>query len=92
MSLDSIYNLEEVDSLEVLVIVDNEVDPISKYVPTVVAYGNLGHIAMASPHVPNDRGEGVREVRMNQVCCAAHGLSLMVVCTCLVKARNIQLC
>jgi 7,8-dihydropterin-6-yl-methyl-4-(beta-D-ribofuranosyl)aminobenzene 5'-phosphate synthase len=72
--------LEEIDSLEVLVIVDNELDPISKYVPSVIAVGNLGHVGMASPHIPTDRGEGVRELRMNQVCCGAHGLSLMVVC------------
>ena len=72
--------LVEIDSLEVLVIVDNELDPISRYPPAVLAMGNLAHIGMASPYRPEDRGEGVHEVRMDQICCGAHGLSLMIVC------------
>jgi len=79
------FHLEEIDSLEVLVIVDNELDPISRYTPTVIAYGNLGQVGMASPHVPENRGDGTRELRMDQVCCGAHGLSLMIV-----RLRNIS--
>lgn len=77
-------SLLELDSVEILVIVDNEVDPISKYPnPAVEAYGNLADIAYASPFHPKDRPKDgnvdVREIRMEQICCGAHGLSLMVV-------------
>lgn len=73
--------LEELDSLEILVIVDNEVDPISKYPQEgLEAYGNLADIAKDSPYLPKDRGgQAVHEVRMDQICCGAHGLSLMIV-------------
>lgn len=73
--------LEELDSLEILVIVDNEVDPISKYPQEgVTAYGNLADLAKDSPYLPKDRGgKAVHEVRMDQICCGAHGLSLMIV-------------
>jgi hypothetical protein len=73
--------LEEIDSIEILVIVDNEVDPISKYPQEgVTAYGNLADLARDSPYHPNGRGgKGVHEVRMDQICCGAHGLSLMIV-------------
>jgi 7,8-dihydropterin-6-yl-methyl-4-(beta-D-ribofuranosyl)aminobenzene 5'-phosphate synthase len=80
--------LLELDSLEILVIVDNEVDPISKYPhPAVSGYGNLADIAVGSPYRPSDRPKGgdVREVKMEQICCGAHGLSLMVV-SCLVSS------
>lgn len=73
--------LEELDSLEILVIIDNEVDPISKYPQQgLTAYGNLADLARDSPFLPKDRGgKTVHEVRMDQICCAAHGLSLMIV-------------
>jgi hypothetical protein len=75
--------LEEIDSLEILVIIDNEVDPISKYPQEgVTAYGNLADLARDSPYHPDDRGKGVHEVRMDQICCGAHGLSLMIVGFC----------
>lgn len=74
-------SLEELDSLEILVVVDNEVDPISKYPQEgVTAYGNLADLARDSPYHPQDRGgQAVHEVRMDQICCGAHGLSLMIV-------------
>ncbi|KAF2424385.1 hypothetical protein EJ08DRAFT_639302 [Tothia fuscella] len=74
-------NLIELDSLEFLVIVDNEVDPISKYPnPAVEAYGNLADIAAASRIRPSDRPEGgdTRVLSMEDICCGAHGLSIMV--------------
>ena len=73
--------LTEIDSLEVLVIIDNELDPVLKYAqpPSVEAYGNIGQIGMASPHRPQNRGADCHEMKMEQVCCGAHGLSLMVV-------------
>lgn len=73
-------SLVEVDSVEVVVIVDNEVDPMSPYKNTQLAVSNrFIDFALKSPYLPTDRGEGVRELRMHQLCCGAHGLSLMIV-------------
>jgi len=69
----------EVTDIQVLVIVDNELDPISPYPATLEAFGNLAHVGRASSHMPTDRGENVRELRMEDICCGAHGLSLMIV-------------
>ncbi|KAJ5565812.1 hypothetical protein N7535_007450 [Penicillium sp. DV-2018c] len=78
----STINLEEVDSLEAIVIIDNELDPLSPPSPgTVQVSGNLGTIAMGSEHTLTDRGEACKELRMEDVCCAAHGLSILVTAT-----------
>lgn len=77
-------SLIEVDSLEVLVIIDNELDPISTYqLPstTLTATGNMMHIAHANPVLPIDRGPNTTELRMDNICCSAHGLSLMITAT-----------
>ncbi|KAF2666822.1 Metallo-hydrolase/oxidoreductase [Microthyrium microscopicum] len=77
-----VSQLEEIDSLEVLVINDNELDPISRYPPDVTAIGNLLHIALASPEgPPQNRGECIKEVKMDQICCGSHGISLMITAT-----------
>ncbi|QDS73575.1 hypothetical protein FKW77_001226 [Venturia effusa] len=71
--------LKELESLEVLVIVDNEVDPISQYPQDgITAYGGLASLARDSIPV-NRGGQTVHELRMEQICCGAHGLSLMIV-------------
>lgn len=72
--------LVEVDSVEILVIVDNEVDPISTYSnPAIQASGNLVHIGMRSQTEIHGRGDASKELRMDNICCGAHGLSLMIV-------------
>lgn len=75
------FSLIELDSLDLLTIIDNDLDPISKtYVEGLSAYGNLGDIVMDSPHRPQDRGGlSVHEVRMDQICQGAHGLSILLV-------------
>ena len=74
------FDLVEVDSLEALVIVDNDLDPLSPIAPdTVQVSGLLGHLASNSPHKLNDRGDACKELRMEDVCCSAHGLSILVV-------------
>ncbi|KAJ5336458.1 hypothetical protein MYU51_017119 [Penicillium brevicompactum] len=79
---DDPVDLEEVDSLEAIVIIDNELDPLSPPAPdTVQISGNLGTIAMGSGHTPTDRGEAYKELRLEDVCCAAHGLSILVTAT-----------
>lgn len=73
--------LQEVDSLEAIVIVDNELDPMSPPAPdTVQVLGNLGHIAMRNDSNLTDRGGASKEMRMEDICCSAHGLSILVVC------------
>ncbi|KAJ5198223.1 uncharacterized protein N7498_007340 [Penicillium cinerascens] len=75
-------NLQEVDSIEAIVIIDNELDPLSPPAPdTVQITGNLGTIAMGAGHVPTDRGGAIREMRMEDICCSAHGLSILVTAT-----------
>ncbi|KAJ5668386.1 uncharacterized protein N7477_006956 [Penicillium maclennaniae] len=76
------FDLQEVDSLEAMVIIDNELDPLSLPAPeTVELSGNLVTIAMSAGHVPTDRGGAYREVRMEDICCSAHGLSILVTAT-----------
>lgn len=73
-------DLTEIDSLEILVIVDNEVDPMSTYSnPAIQATGNIVHIGMRSQSEVHDRGDAAKELRMDSICCGAHGLSLMIV-------------
>lgn len=72
--------LVELDALEILVIVDNEVDPISTYSnPAIQATGNIVHIGMRSQTEIHGRGDAAKEIRMDNICCGAHGLSLMIV-------------
>ncbi len=73
-------SLIELDALEVLVIVDNEVDPISTYPnPAIKVSGQFMDIATRSPTQIYGRADAEKELRMDNICCGAHGLSLMVV-------------
>ncbi|KAI9045656.1 MBL fold metallo-hydrolase [Aspergillus affinis] len=75
-------NLAEVDSLEAIVIVDNELDPLSPPPPdTVQVSGLMGSLAMNSPHTLTDRGDASKELQMEDICCSAHGLSILVIAT-----------
>ncbi|EFQ97740.1 metallo-beta-lactamase superfamily protein [Nannizzia gypsea CBS 118893] len=69
------------DSLEVTVIIDNELDVMSPPPPTVlgsiVSHGSLGNIALESAYVHRGNEE-VRDLRMESICCAAHGLSVLL--------------
>jgi len=84
-------SLVELDSLEVVVIVDNEVDPMTPYKNTQFTASNrFIDLALESPYTPTDRGECTKELRMHQLCCGAHGLSLMIVCGTLLYNSNEQ--
>jgi 7,8-dihydropterin-6-yl-methyl-4-(beta-D-ribofuranosyl)aminobenzene 5'-phosphate synthase len=73
-------SLTEVDALEATVIIDNELDPLSPAAPdTVTVGGHMGFIAVGSKHNLTDRGNAIKELRMGDICCAAHGLSILVV-------------
>ncbi|PGH21412.1 hypothetical protein AJ80_03329 [Polytolypa hystricis UAMH7299] len=77
-------SLIEIDRLEALVIIDNELDIMSPVHNTgVQAAGLMGNIALDSDSTDghdDDRG-GSRELRMERICCAAHGLSVLVTAT-----------
>ncbi|GAB1195827.1 hypothetical protein APSETT444_005092 [Aspergillus pseudonomiae] len=67
-------DLVEVDSLEALVIIDNELDPLSPPAPdTVQVSGLMGSLALQSTHELHDRGEAKKELQMEDICCSAHG-------------------
>lgn len=77
------YGLVEVDSLQVKVIVDNEIDPISPTNNPAVQYTGLMQgvpLAPLKDAASHDRGDAIAELRMDHICCGAHGLSLMIVC------------
>ncbi|WEW59086.1 MBL fold metallo-hydrolase [Emydomyces testavorans] len=75
-------SLVEVDSLDVTVIVDNELDIMSPPPPdTIQSTGLMGNIALESPYNLHDRGDASTELRMGSICCSAHGLSVMITAT-----------
>ncbi|PYH47889.1 MBL fold metallo-hydrolase [Aspergillus saccharolyticus JOP 1030-1] len=75
-------NLVEVDSLEAVLLVDNDLDPMSTIAPdTVQVSGLMRTLATHSPHEISDRGDAHKELQMEDICCAAHGLSILVTAT-----------
>lgn len=76
------HGLVEVDSIEIKVIVDNEVDPISPSNNPAVQYTGLFQGQPLDPLPPgHDRGDAKAEIKMENICCGAHGLSLMITAT-----------
>lgn len=72
--------LVEVDSIEIKVIIDNEVDPISPSNNPAVQYTGLFQGQPLDPLPPgHQRGDAAAEIKMENICCGAHGLSLMIV-------------
>jgi 7,8-dihydropterin-6-yl-methyl-4-(beta-D-ribofuranosyl)aminobenzene 5'-phosphate synthase len=72
-------SLVEIDSLEAVVIVDNELDPLSWIAPhTVEVKGRWVDVGLSQPHRHTDRGNAP-EVPMEALCCGAHGLSVLLV-------------
>ncbi|KAJ5918389.1 hypothetical protein N7454_010764 [Penicillium verhagenii] len=74
--------LQEVDSLEATVIIDNELDPMSPAAPdTVRLTGQMSSLIFTPGNEITDRGDASRELKMGDICCAAHGLSILVTAT-----------
>ncbi|PYI02098.1 metallo-beta-lactamase superfamily protein [Aspergillus sclerotiicarbonarius CBS 121057] len=74
--------LTELDSLSATIIIDNDLDPMSPVPPdTVEVTGLMRTLATCSPHEVHDRGDAHRELQMEDICCAAHGLSILVTAT-----------
>ncbi|KAG8161967.1 hypothetical protein KVR01_007732 [Diaporthe batatas] len=73
------HGLIEVDSVEIKVIVDNEVDPISPANNPAVQYpGYMQGVPLDSLPPEDHRSGAVAELKMGNICCGAHGLSLMI--------------
>ena len=74
------HKLVELDNIEITVIVDNEIDPISPSNNPEVRYKGLFQgVPMTPIPAGQDRGGAKGEFRMDSICCGAHGLSLMIV-------------
>lgn len=72
--------LVEIDSLEAVIVIDNEIDGMSTTQPnTVTNNGRLPNIAMSSSVTVENRGACQKEIRMEDICCGAHGLSVLLV-------------
>ncbi|KAF6823873.1 hypothetical protein CPLU01_11182 [Colletotrichum plurivorum] len=75
--------LKEIDSLKVAVIVTDELDPISPSPnPDVKHASNFLGIPIFDVNAPHTRGGAAVEMKMSSICCAAHGLSLMITAKC----------
>jgi len=75
--------LVEIDSLEVTVIVDNELDPISPLPnPAVVTPLPMYGIPLTLLEEGQHCSESKLELRMDSICCVVYGLSLMIVRRC----------
>lgn len=73
------HGLVEVDSIEIKVIVDNEVDPISPANNPAVLYpGYMQGVPLDKLPSDDTRSGAVAELKMGNICCGAHGLSLMI--------------
>lgn len=73
-------DLLELDTLTITAIIDNELDPISPSPNAAVQQsGNLKDIALKGRKLQqNERGGALAEFRMDEICCSAHGLSLLI--------------
>lgn len=72
--------LEEVDSLEVALIVTDELDAISPSPnPNVKNASYFLGIPVSDVNDPHTRGGAAVEMKVSSICCATHGLSLMIV-------------
>jgi len=72
-------DLVEIDSLEAVVIIDNELDPMSWIQPnTVKVTGHWVDIGLSQSHHQPER-DNATEIPMEAMCCGAHGLSVLLV-------------
>lgn len=74
-------SLVEIDTLEAIIIIDNELDPMSHIAPsTVKVSGQLADVGIQGAHI-HSRGNAI-ELPMEALCCGAFGLSVLLVFTC----------
>lgn len=72
--------LAELDSLEIVNIVDNELDPITpSQNPAVQSAGSFKGVPLTPIDPRHAPGGAKNQFRMDNICNGAHGLSLMLV-------------
>lgn len=72
--------LNEVDSLEIHCIVNDELDPITPSMnPAVEVASRFMGIPLSPLPSGTQRDGATMEMRMDNICCAAHGISLLLV-------------
>lgn len=85
----SIQNLVEVDSLEIHILVNDEIDQISPSPNALVKHTQSFTGVPLSPVAdPAARGGARLEMPMRNICCGAHGLSLFLVSRALGSNRD----
>lgn len=73
--------LTEIDNLEIHVLVNDELDPITPSMnPAVKVASQFMGIPLSPLPAGTQRDGATMEMRMDNICCAAHGLSLLLVC------------
>ncbi|MEN9726528.1 MAG: hypothetical protein RL434_894 [Pseudomonadota bacterium] len=77
MSRETALDLRELDALEVLVVVDNETDTLSSVEPGSPQVPEVVHLAARTPPSRVHEGHACKVV-MDQLCCACHGLSVLL--------------
>ncbi|KAJ5341703.1 hypothetical protein N7541_010827 [Penicillium brevicompactum] len=74
--------LTAIDHLEIHVIVNDELDPISPSPnPAVKVASRFMGVPLSRLNSDTDRGGAEMEMRMDNICCAAHGISLLLIAT-----------
>jgi 7,8-dihydropterin-6-yl-methyl-4-(beta-D-ribofuranosyl)aminobenzene 5'-phosphate synthase len=74
--------LTEIDNLQIHVLVNDELDPITPSMNPAVKVASQFMGIPLSPLPPGTQRDGATmEMRMDNICCAAHGLSLLIIAT-----------
>ncbi|BCS17489.1 MBL fold metallo-hydrolase [Aspergillus puulaauensis] len=74
--------LTEIDNLEIHVLVNDELDPITPSMnPAVKVASQFMGIPLSPLPAGTQRDGATMEMRMDNICCAAHGLSLLLIAT-----------
>lgn len=74
--------LTEVDTIEIRVLVNDQLDNIApSWHPEVQARGHFSHVPLTKLDETEieERGDAKLELRLPNSCCGAHGLSLIIV-------------
>ena len=75
------YNLEEVDSMEILIVATDEVDQFSHSQHAgVKQMGSLSQVPKVALESNDNRHGAAMEMKMSSICCGAMGFSALIVC------------
>lgn len=84
-------SLLEIDSLEIHVLVNDEIDQISPSPnPLVKHTQSFAGVPLSPVPDPAARGGAKLEMPMRNICCGAHGLSLFIVIIALIRVLDVE--